>query len=678
MSEKIWFVYITDHHEGPFALAEVQAKITEGIVSAESLVWRDGMPEWVQLDSVAELQALLGGNLGQATESLSIEDPEAPQTQEAIASDSLAVEATESEAVSPLDLVEKKQAEKEEKSASLAVDASDFNEEERVWLLRQGDKVSGLFSAQEIAGMIQSGSAAHTDEVAQIASQQFSALTENPNITNATALTSASLPEAAEISTNEPSHLAPGAAREESTQPKIGRSPFMAAPAGAFVGDDEPTDPGIDTEEQFEEPKQGFFGKITGLFKRKKKASESSSAKNKKVNSKNLAQMSARTSGTNPVFKKGDFAQAEFTNPTLTRPNMRSSAAADRRRKKTEKTQSGAKLRIVVYGLVLISLLGGGGTYWYLFMYTPLGQMDDVHPSVYEQMKQVVRASGAPQLFFADAVGDKLNPTFYVATNLAPGTVIEMNLQGIPGSLLNSFKFEKMQSASVTKQQVAKFGPLENNGKPLPMGNYNISFTAGSVKIEKKDYFIGNKVIYNRRFPEFKEKVQKQHDDEITEIREIVTTVKSAYEDFLAKLRKYQEDRTKDAAKATAIWTSFKTGQSTMIQQMKINLDGAISSADVNTRNYLDKLKDLVGVIDSFDSLREKIERANYSTTDPEVVTMMTQIETTFKEYEDFIADASMADPFEAALQDTSSSKAQETAVDDSSDAEKQQLESEN
>lgn len=52
--EKKWFVYMGDHHEGPFSLSDVQVKLSLGSVSAASYVWAEGMGDWKLITEVPE------------------------------------------------------------------------------------------------------------------------------------------------------------------------------------------------------------------------------------------------------------------------------------------------------------------------------------------------------------------------------------------------------------------------------------------------------------------------------------------------------------------------------------------------------------------------------------------------------------------------------------------------
>lgn len=58
-TEKKWFIYVGDHHEGPFSLEEVQGKIGQGQTSAQSYVWREGMADWKAMAELSDFAPLL-------------------------------------------------------------------------------------------------------------------------------------------------------------------------------------------------------------------------------------------------------------------------------------------------------------------------------------------------------------------------------------------------------------------------------------------------------------------------------------------------------------------------------------------------------------------------------------------------------------------------------------------
>jgi hypothetical protein len=57
--EKKWFVYLVDHHEGPFSLEEIQGRLSQGQLSGTSYVWADGMADWKMMTEVEMFDSIL-------------------------------------------------------------------------------------------------------------------------------------------------------------------------------------------------------------------------------------------------------------------------------------------------------------------------------------------------------------------------------------------------------------------------------------------------------------------------------------------------------------------------------------------------------------------------------------------------------------------------------------------
>ncbi len=57
--QKKWFVYLSDHHEGPFDAAELSEKKSSGLISQQSYVWAEGMADWKPLVEVTELSTAM-------------------------------------------------------------------------------------------------------------------------------------------------------------------------------------------------------------------------------------------------------------------------------------------------------------------------------------------------------------------------------------------------------------------------------------------------------------------------------------------------------------------------------------------------------------------------------------------------------------------------------------------
>lgn len=60
--EKTWFVYHGDHHEGPFALPEIESRMAQGVFSTLNFVWKEGMGDWKPMTEVADFATLIKNN----------------------------------------------------------------------------------------------------------------------------------------------------------------------------------------------------------------------------------------------------------------------------------------------------------------------------------------------------------------------------------------------------------------------------------------------------------------------------------------------------------------------------------------------------------------------------------------------------------------------------------------
>ena len=64
--EPKWYYAVNDDSVGPLSTQELEFSFQNGQVTAESYVWRDGLSDWMSLNSVAELDYLLSPVEGQA------------------------------------------------------------------------------------------------------------------------------------------------------------------------------------------------------------------------------------------------------------------------------------------------------------------------------------------------------------------------------------------------------------------------------------------------------------------------------------------------------------------------------------------------------------------------------------------------------------------------------------
>ncbi|NUM88455.1 MAG: DUF4339 domain-containing protein [Bdellovibrionales bacterium] len=230
MDQKVWFVYISDHHEGPFTPDEVKQKIAEGVVSQQSLVWKDGMAEWVAAESVPEILVLFTTEAAPPPA-----EPAAGAVDDGAAS--LARLFAESQQTAPV----------EEPGASPAVpespgSAQDPGEDDPVWTMRSGTTVTGQYSMATIREMAGRGEVPDDAEF------------WHPGMTDFTPLSS--YPSVAQARKKKKSVAAAPAAQAAPRKPG-GLAPLVAS---ATVGSEEDTDTAAPA------PKKGLAEKLKGLF----------------------------------------------------------------------------------------------------------------------------------------------------------------------------------------------------------------------------------------------------------------------------------------------------------------------------------------------------------------------------------------------------------------------------
>jgi hypothetical protein len=54
--DKKWYLYISDHHEGPFSVADVLDKVALGQITFDHYVWAEGMADWKKIKAVGDFQ----------------------------------------------------------------------------------------------------------------------------------------------------------------------------------------------------------------------------------------------------------------------------------------------------------------------------------------------------------------------------------------------------------------------------------------------------------------------------------------------------------------------------------------------------------------------------------------------------------------------------------------------
>lgn len=517
--QKIWFVYLTDHHEGPFTPAEVGEKVAAGLVNAQTLGWKDGMAEWVAVETIPELAAVLKPAEAQAP-------TEAPDPNFSLAS-MLAKQQAGGEAPPEENLAVTSGAEALASFATAANPSANGENpapDEDAWSLKVNGQVSGLYSLNRLKVMAANGDIPGDAQLWHKGWVDFQTVALVPEVAGARK------PKAAGGTQTNLSYAATGKTAAFKRPAGI-----VTAAAHANPGKDDVTDTGISAP-----PAAGLKGlvqKVTGKFQKKPAPAKAK-----------------------PSFSSGGTQKIQAP----------------------AKKAGGGKLRSLALMLGTLAIVGGGaGAAYFFLLASPFPADLDVTPDDLELMTETAKApvSEGGRLYLAVARGsenapaDDATPKFYLATNLPEGKSVMLHLVGKSGTLVNRLSFEKDFTATVGKNHLAVFERLDDNGKPLPAGEYTLSLSADGAAPLSQDKFLGGRktAAYTDRLKKYKDKLQGEYDKEMQDLREIIDTLKSMSGEIAKRIADYKAGWGVAAnhARLTADWKTFALSASPIAQQLE-------------------------------------------------------------------------------------------------------------
>jgi len=544
--QKIWFIYLTDHHEGPFTAGEIAEKAKAGLVNGQSLAWKDGMPEWVPAETIPDLNAaMLSGAVSAevAPAASSILTTETSEGELSLAQ-LLAAQQSGGENTSPtgqisdsasvlssmLGKVQKDNPVTMGTGVSIggftpptSVSGGEPGPDEDAWTLKIGPQVSGMHSLNRLKDLAGAG------EIPADALVWHAGWSDFQPVSSIASIEMARKKGGGGRATNIKNSL-------PSKQGSMVSGMSNAAAAGE---DEEPTDTEIEAP-----PKglQGLLFNLQQVFKKKKK--KAAVAKGKVA----FAPM-----GT-PV-KKAGVAKAAPQNGSVAK-------------------------RIATIFILLFLLGGGGGAAWFFLFSSPLPSDLDVNEEEKAAMSEVAKAKPESGLKLAlaqargteDTPADPSSPKYYVATNLPEGSTVSLTVTGIPGTLVNRINFEKTFTSTVDKRRLAVFDQVKEDGKPL-WGDFNLKAVAeGAEPAELKTKFIGSNrgAVYQARLKQYKDSVQAEYDKEIDELRQFITTLKAEQTEASRLIKEYKEQWATPASrtKIMADWASLNSKSQNFLGQV--------------------------------------------------------------------------------------------------------------
>ncbi len=619
---KIWFIYLSDHHEGPFTPEEVAQKVKEGVVTAQSLGWKDGMAEWMAIESIPELNAVLSGGAAAGDDGFSLAQMLAQQQQGGAAPDAAAssTDAAASEftgATSVLSSMVQSAMNNnpmssggvslEMSSSSVAASsggakASPVDPNEEVWTLKIGSQVSGLHSLNRLKEIAADGDIPPDATLWRKGWNDFQTLAAVPEVAQA----------------RKPKKMLGGSKTgltgSTAKSGKLGKA-FAPAPD---IGSDEPTDPNFALSPSTE--KKGFkaiLAKISTLLKRKKTAV--------------AAQAIAKTQSAKVAAAKAGIGKRSAAFSGL-----------------------GEKIKKIASILAVVGVLGGGGAVYFLFFASPIPSDLDVIPEDLENLVAAVKSSDSPKLHLALARGTEDNPAddtapkFYVGTSLPDGTEVTLQLTGQPGTLVNRTSFQKSYTAKVAKN-LATFESVQDDGKPLPMGEYDLKVTAEGAEPFAASRFLGGKKggVYQDRLKRYKEKLQGEYDKEMAEMKELIDTLKSMYGELAKRSADYKASVTNPSLKGRVVsdWRSYSMSAQVLAGQIdqKVKAKAAAPNA-FHPRAVQDIAATLINVQSFLQSHTQRVE-GNAPAVNPDE--LETAIATSVNALEQWLAQALIKSPMD-------------------------------
>ncbi|MGK5081978.1 DUF4339 domain-containing protein [Bdellovibrionota bacterium FG-1] len=204
---------------------------------------------------------------------------------------------------------------------------------------------------------------------------------------------------------------------------------------------------------------------------------------------------------------------------------------------------------------------------------SPLPMLEDVTTEDYQNLRNVASAqleTAGPKLAVALSTADILAPSFYLATNLPDGTLIDVWVEGIPDTLLNQPSLSTKVQATITKKLGKTAAVRAADGKPLPRGEYIIYITEAAqqppstqavlsklppviakvpanlpkglkILVSKAVFLGGSKDgIYLSRLKEYHDKLHAKATTELTEIKQFATTLEGQLANDVEKFAQWR------------------------------------------------------------------------------------------------------------------------------------------
>lgn len=168
-------------------------------------------------------------------------------------------------------------------------------------------------------------------------------------------------------------------------------------------------------------------------------------------------------------------------------------------------------------------------------LFSPIPSLADVSPDEYAML--VSAASGKPgesaKASMALSLTNSETPSFYIATNLSPGTPLTLTLEPVQGTLVGEL-LGSLQVSLTVADKLGKTSPIRTkDGASLPMGDYMVRLLdKDNHLMASRQYFLGGikDAGYQAKLAEYLRGRRAMAQNEVDRARTLLTKVEGLVE----------------------------------------------------------------------------------------------------------------------------------------------------
>lgn len=222
---------------------------------------------------------------------------------------------------------------------------------------------------------------------------------------------------------------------------------------------------------------------------------------------------------------------------------------------------------------------------------SPIPGLEDVNDEDYSALRSAAAtplASGGPQVALALSRNEPAQPTFYVSSNLPSGARFDIYIEGVHNTLVGQMHASSRLKAGVENRLGKTSAAVLTDGKPLPMGEYQVSvfesdnefqpaevrtilgavqplnaaktdlLPAGLKMLARKTYFLGGVKDdnYTKKLREYRDQLNAKAKVELADLKDISATLEKQIKLTMDRFKTIKKGRGITPARKKA-WSTF-------------------------------------------------------------------------------------------------------------------------